>query len=157
MKKLVTLALLVGTAALTSAIVLKIKKTSDTKAKVTIPLPRPKPVELKAHGETGLSAERLSRLKAQLRVSTEKMSTTTPIVFEQFIRQTNLEKSAGMLETLREKGYTLGADGPHVTLSVTTVADPQILLDAITDVAHVAHVHQCTYHGFDFHPVLEKS
>lgn len=157
MKKLVTLALLVGTAALTSAIVLKIKKTNEQKAKVTAPLPKPKPVELKAHGETGLSAERLSRLKAQLRIATETMSSTTPIVFEQFLAFVNPQKAEAMLETLREKGYTLGADGTRLTLTINTVADPQVLLNAITAVAHVAHVHHGTYHGFDIHPVSEKS
>ena len=157
MKKLITLALLVGTAAVTSAIVLKIKKTTDRKAAVTAPLPTAKSTELTAHGETGLSAERLSRLKAQLRVATEKMDPSTPIVFNQYVQLSDPKKAQGMLETYTEKGYTLRADGPRLTVSVTTVANPQILLNTITDVAHIVHIHQMSYHGFDFQPASELS
>lgn len=157
MKKLVTLALLVGTAAVTSAIVLKIKKTTDRQATVTAPLPTVKPVELTAHGETGLSVERLNRIKAQLRVATEKMTPTTAIIFNQYLRVADPQKAEGMLETYREKGYTLRADGPHLTVSVSTVADPQILLNTITAVAHIAHQHKMSYHGFDFQPASELS
>lgn len=157
MKKLVTLALLVGTAAVTSAIVLKIKQTTDRKATVTAPLPQAKSVDLVAHGETGLSPERLSRLKAQLRVAMEQVSPDTSIVFEQFVKAQDPQKAAGMLETYTQKGYTFRADGPHLTLSVKTVADPQILLNHITTVAHIAHGHKMTYHGFDYHPASELS
>jgi hypothetical protein len=157
MKKLLTLALLVGTAAVTSAIVLKIKKTTNRIATVSAPLPAVNPTELIAHGETGLSAERLNRIKAQLRVATEKISPITPIVFDQFLSSDDPQKAAGMLETYREKGYTLRADGPRLTVSVTTVADPQALLNAITSVAHVAREHGMTYHGFDFKPASELS
>lgn len=157
MKKLITLALLVGTAAVTSAIVLKIKKTTDRKASVTAPLPTPKTSELHAKGETGLSAERLSRLKAQLRVATEKMDPNTPIIFNQYVQLTDPKKAQGMLETYTEKGYTLRADGLRLTVTVKTVAYPQILLNTITDVAHLAHVHQMSYHGFDFQPDSELS
>jgi hypothetical protein len=157
MKKLVSLALLVGTAAVTSAIVLKIKQTTDRQATVTAPLPTIKSKDLVAHGETGLSAPRLNRLKAQLRVATEQLAVDTPIVFEQFVKVTDPQKADGMLETYTQKGYTFRADGTHLTVSVETVADPQILLNHITTVAHIAHSHKMTYHGFDFHPASELS
>ena len=157
MKKLITLALLVGTAAVTSAIVLKIKKTTERQATITAPLPSVKSTDLSAHGATGLSAERLSRLKAQLRVATEKMDPATPIVFNQYVGLSDPKKAQGMLETYTEKGYTLRADGPHLTVSVTIVADPQVLLNTITDVAHIAHIHKMSYHGFDFQPASELS
>lgn len=157
MKKLVTLALLVGTAAVSSAIVLKIKQTTQRKATVTAPLPTVKPIELVAHGETGLSAARLSRLKAQLHVATEHWTKDTPIRFEQYVKATDPQKAAGMLETYTQKGYTFRADGVHLTLSIKTVADPQILLNHITEVAHLAHRQKMTYHGFDVHPAPELS
>ena len=156
MKKLVTLALLVGTAAVTSAIVLKIKKTTDRKAVVSAPLPPVKPSALSTQGATGLSAERLHRYKAQLSVACEHRDPTSPVTFDQFINVTDPQKAQTMLETYREKGYTLRADGTHWTISVQTVADPQVLLNALTDVAHIAHTHHFTHHGFDLKPALEK-
>jgi hypothetical protein len=156
MKKLVTLALLLGTAAVTSAIVLKIKKTTDRKAAITAPLPPVKPISLTAQGAPGLSTERLHRLKAQLRVACEHHDPQQAIVFDQFVKVGDPQKAQAMLETYREKGYTLRADGAYWTVSVQTVADPQVLLNALTDVAHIAHTHRMTHHGFDLQPALEK-
>lgn len=155
MKKLVTLALLVGTAAVTSAIVLKIKKTTDRKAAITAPLPPVKPIALTAQGAPGLSAERLHRLKAQLHVACEHRDPKQAIVFDQFIKISDPQKAQAMLETYREKGYTLRADGPHWTVSIHTVANPQVLLNALTEVAHIAHTHRMTHHGFEIQPASE--
>lgn len=149
MKKLGTLVFLIGTAALTTAIVYKIKQTNDRKATISAPLPPLKSAGLITKGPTGLSVEQVHRYKAQLRGACEHLKPTLSVRFDQFIGPIPPQKADGMLETCREKGYTFRADNDIVTLSKITLADPQLLLDHLVEVAHLAHTHKIAHRGFD--------